>query len=474
MNFEEYAAYDGLGLADLVKRGEVKASELLDLAIARMESENPKLNAVVIPMIEDARRTLAEGPPKGPFEGVPFLIKDLMLLSKGARTTNGCRFFADQVADHDSELVSRYRRAGLVTLGKSASPEFGLTATTESKLYGATRNPWNLAHSSGGSSGGASAAVASGMVPLANASDGGGSIRIPASCCGLVGLKPSRGRMPFGPDVGEGWSGMSTVHAVSRSVRDTAALLDATDGVDVGAPYGAPPKARPYLEETKLAPGTLRIALLRETFNGAETHPDCRDAVSDAAALCESLGHKVEEARVEIDAEALSQAAQLIMAANLRSTLDDHAAVVGRAFGKEDLEDLTWIMSQAIAQRSADEYARSIRTIHRVGRVVERFFQDYDVILSPTMAAPPVEIGLMSLSNPDLAEFAAVAGRAAGYTQCFNASGHPAISLPLHWSQAGLPIGLQFAARFGDEATLIRLAAQLEEARPWFDRHPPR
>ena len=474
MNFEEYAARDGLGLAQLVKAGEVKASELLDIAIARMESENPKLNAVVIPMLDEARQSVAEGLPKGPFEGVPFLIKDLALLCKGVRTTNGCRFFADQVADHDSELVSRYRRAGLVTFGKSASPEFGLTATTESKLHGATRNPWNPEHSSGGSSGGASAAVASGMVPLANASDGGGSIRIPASCCGLVGLKPSRGRMPFGPDVGEGWSGMSTVNAVSRSVRDTAALLDATDGVDVGAPYGAPPKARAYLEETKVAPGALRIALLRETFNGAETHVDCRDGVNDAAALCESLGHRVEEAKIEIDAEALTQAAQLIMAANLRSVLDDRAAAIGRVFGKEDLEDVSWIMTQAVGERGADEYARSIRTIHGIGRVVERFFEDYDVILSPTMAAPPVEIGRMSLSNPDLGEFMAVAGRAAGYTQCFNASGHPAISLPLYWNQQGLPIGLQFAARFGDEATLIRLAAQLEQERPWFDRHPPR
>jgi len=472
MGFSDYADYDALGLAALVARGEVSAEELLDEAVERLERLNPVLNAVVIPMVDQARATLRVGLPQGPLTGVPFLLKDLALNYAGVATTHGCRIFADHVPDHDSELVSRYKRAGLVIFGKSASPEFGLTTTTESLLFGQTRNPWNLDHVAGGSSGGASAAVAAGILPIAHASDGGGSIRIPAACCGLFGVKPSRGRMPFGPDVGEGWSGMSTMHAVSRTVRDNAALLDATDGADIGAPYPAPAKARSYLEEIARSPESLRIALLTETFNGLPTHPDCREAAEDAARLCESLGHRVEPATLKIDAEILGSATQAIMGGNVTSLLEDRAAALGRELGPDDMEPFTWISVQGARERTAADYARAIRTIHSIGRTVENFLQDFDMILSPTMGAPPEKLGVPALSNPDLPELITALLTSIGYTQIFNASGHPAMSVPLCWNAAQLPIGVQFAARLGDEGNLFRLAGQLEQARPWAGRRP--
>lgn len=474
MRADEYEGNDALGLAGLIARGEVTASELLDAALARMSECNPDLNAVVIPLEEHARAAIARGLPDGPFRGVPFLIKDLALQIKGSRTTNGCRLFRDHVADHDSELVARYDRAGLVTFGRTASPEFGLTTTTESTLFGSTRNPWNRDHTSGGSSGGASAAVAAGIVPLANASDGGGSIRVPASCCGLFGMKPTRGRTPFGPDAGEGWSGMSTVHAVSRSVRDNAALLDASEGAEVGSPYWAPPKVRPYLDEVTRTPGPLRISMLTETFNGTPTHPHCVDAVEAVGKLCESLGHRVEPMKLTIDRAALGSASQAIMGANLIATLEDRAAGLGREFGPDDVEPFSWMSVQSARQRTASDYARAIRTIHSIGRTIDAHFDRFDVILTPTMGAPPERIGTLSLANPDLAAMVPALLRSVGYTQVFNASGHPAMSVPLYWSADGLPIGVQFAGRFGDEGTLFQLAGQLEAAKPWWDARPPR
>jgi len=474
MNQDEYASHDALSLAALVRSGRATPAELLDAALARQAEVDPAIHSIVIPMVDEARAAIRSGLPEGPFHGVPFLLKDLHVLYAGVRTTNGCRFFADDVPDHDSELVTRYKRAGLVIFGKTASPEFGLTTTTESLLFGQTHNPWSHAHSAGGSSGGAAAAVAAGILPAAHASDGGGSIRIPASCCGLFGLKPSRGRMPFGPDAGEGWSGMSTMHAVTRSVRDSAALLDATAGADLGAPYHAPPRARPYLDEVGAPPGRLRIALLRESFNGSPTHPDCVAAVDSAAGLCGELGHRVEEAVIRVDVPALGAASQSIMAGNLLATLEDRGQQLGRSFGRDDVESFTFIMTEAVRKRGASDYARAIRTIHTLGRQIERFLQDYDLILTPTMAVPPQKLGVLSLSNPDLETYIRSVTATVGYTQVFNASGHPAMSVPLHWSQEGLPIGVQFAARLGDEAALFRLAAQLESARPWAQRRPPR
>jgi amidase/6-aminohexanoate-cyclic-dimer hydrolase len=470
----DYESYDALALAELVQKREVKPSELLDAALARLDERNPRLNAVVIPMIEEARQAAADALPEGPFRGVPFLLKDLHLLAVGTRTTSGCRLFADFVADHDSEIVTRYRNAGLVIFGKTHSPEFGLTTTTESKLFGLTRNPWNTDFSAGGSSGGSAAAVAAGILPAANASDGGGSIRIPASCCGLFGMKPTRARTPAGPDVGEGWSGMSAVHAVSRSVRDSAALLDVTAGPDLGAPYWAPPPERPYLEEVGRPLGRLRIALHDRTFNGVETHPDCAAAVADAARLCEELGHEVEEASLSIDADLLRKATGTIIAANLRATVEDRAATLGRSFGADDLESVPYAMAMGAAETGSADYARAVRMIHDLGRQVARFLERYDTVLTPTMATPPLPLGALSLSSADFGSFLANLQKTVGFTQLFNATGNPAMSVPLAWNADGLPIGVQFAGRYGDEATLFRLAGQLEQARPWFDRRAPR
>lgn len=472
MDWNDYRGYDGLGLAELVARGDVTPEELLETALEAQAQVDPKLNSIVIDTHEEARRALEDGLPDGPFKGVPFLVKDLHLMMKGVVTSNGCRFFADAVADHDSELIKRYRAAGLVIFGKTASPEFGVTTSTESLLFGRTRNPWHPEHTAGGSSGGASAAVAGGIVPLANASDGGGSIRIPASCTGLVGMKPSRGLMPFGPDAGEGWSGMSTIHAVSRSVRDSAALLDATGGADLGAPYAAPTRERPYLEEVGRAPEPLRIALVTESFNGTDVHADCVAAAEDAANLCESLGHRVDPITLKVDREALGGATQAIIGGNLRATVERRAATLGREPGPDDLEPFTLRMYEAAATQTAADYARGQLAIHAAGRVLASVLERYDVLLTPTMGAPPEKLGVLSLANEDIGAMVGALLRSVGFTQLINGTGQPAVSLPLHWNDAGLPIGAHFVGPLGGEGLLYRLAGQLEAERPWFDRVP--
>jgi amidase/6-aminohexanoate-cyclic-dimer hydrolase len=473
MSISDYESYDAIGLAELVHSGDAKPEELLETALARCEERNPKLNAVVIPMVDEARAAIEAGLPDGPLRGVPYLLKDLHLFYEGVRTTNGCALFADNVADHDSEFVTRYKQAGLVVFGKTASPEFGLSTTTESKLFGITKNPWKDGFTAGGSSGGSASAVAAGIVPAANASDGGGSIRIPASCCGLFGLKPSRGRIPFGPDSGEGWNGMSSIHAVTRSVRDSAALLDAVCAPERGAPYAAPPQARPYLAEVGASPGKLRIALQTEAFNGVDVHADCIEAAERAAELCRGLGHEVVPAKVELDWAPLGDAARIVIAAHLRATLDARAEQLGRELVQDDVEQMAWFMARSIVERGAHEYARSVKLIHQTTRTVEGFLGEYDVLLTPTMATPPVELGKLSLSNPDVGEFVTCLAESTGFTQLLNASGHPSASLPLHWNDAGLPVGVQLTSRFGDEATLFQIGAQLEQAQPWFDRRAP-
>jgi amidase len=469
----DYEAHDAVGLAELVRRGETTPDALLDAALERIEKRNPELNAFVVPMVDEARAAIRAGLPDGPLRGVPFLVKDLHLTCAGTRTTQGSRFFEDFVADHDSELVTRYRRAGLVIFGKTTSPEFGLTTTTESRVFGATRNPWNREHTPGGSSGGASAAVAAGFLPAANASDGGGSIRVPASCTGLFGLKPTRGRTPMGPDVGEGWAGMSCVHAVTRSVRDSAALLDATAGPDVGAPYWAAEPARPFLEEVTTPPGRLRIALQRESWNGSPVHEDCTRAALSAAELCRALGHEVVEAPLPIELAVLQRSTGTIIGANLRASLLERAAALGREFTGEDLEPITFAMASGAASATSADYAAAVRGIHALGRQVSRFLRDYDALLTPTMATPPLRIGDLSLSHPEPKTLLENLNRTVGFTQLLNASGQPAMSVPLHWNAAGLPIGVQFVGRYADEATLLRLAGQLETARPWFARRAP-
>jgi amidase len=467
----EYERYDGLGLAALVKAREVSAGELLDAAIERVERRNPAVNAVVHRLYDQAKAAIAAGLPAGPFAGVPYLLKDLGLLYAGTVTSNGSRFFRDAVADHDSEIVQRMKRAGLVIFGKTNTSELGLSTSTEPKLFGQTRNPWNLAHSAGGSSGGAAAAVAAGMLPMAHASDGGGSIRIPAACCGLFGLKTTRARNPMGPDLGEGWNGASVSHAVTRSVRDSAALLDATSGPDIGDPYWAPSAKRPYLDEVGAAPGQLRIAVTTKAWNGQPVDPDCVAAVSAAASLCESLGHHVEQDTPAIDEEARGDATYIIIRAHTRAVLEARGRALGREPRSDDVEPLTWSMAESARTLSASDYAQAIGVMHRTGRVVGRFFTRYDLLLTPTMCKPPHKLGLLGPDADPEQYLPAILGTIA-FTALFNTTGTPAMSVPLHWSAAGLPIGVQFAARFGDEATLFRLAAQLEAARPWMDRRP--
>jgi len=470
--FKEYDHYDAFGLAQLVKSRQVSAAELLDEAIARVERVNPRVNAVINKLYDQARAAIDAGLPDGPLRGVPFLLKDLHALYQGSVTSNGCRFFTANLADHDTELVARYKRAGTVIFGKTNTPEFGLTVTTEPKLFGATRNPWNPEFSSGGSSGGAAAAVAAGVVPAAHASDGGGSIRIPASCCGLFGLKPTRGRNPHGPDRGEGWSGMSTEHVVTRSVRDSAVFLDATCGPDVGAPYFATPPAAPFAGEVGRDPGRLRIAFARHTPAGERIAPECDEALAEAARLLETMGHHLQEAAADFVPPELGPAFRLVIAANTRAAIENYAAAQARQPTSDEFERITWRFYEAGAQATAAEYARAVTVLHRCGRLAGRFFQRYDLLLTPTMPRAPERLGVLDMDTTDPEAYSKAVGLFTSFTAPFNATGNPAISVPLHWSAQGLPIGVQLAGRYGDEATLLRVAAQLEQARPWFQRRP--
>ena len=473
MKAEEFASIDGLGLAELVRGRHVSPSELLDAAVSQVEARNPELNAVVTKLYDHARFAIAAGLPDGPFTGVPYLLKDLGAHVSGAVTSFGTTLFKDFVVDHDSEITARLRRAGLVIFGKTNTPEMGLAASTEPRLFGPTRNPWKPSHSSGGSSGGSAAAVAAGMVPMAHATDGGGSIRIPASCCGLFGLKPTRARNPMGPDAGEGWGGASVGHAVTRTVRDSAALLDATSGPDIGDPYWAPPPARPFLEEVGRDPGRLRIAITTRPWNGQPVDAECAEAAVAAARLCERLGHHVDEATPDVDARALGDATLVIISANIRATLEARAAALGRELKPGDVERLTWARAVDGHTARAADYARSIGVVHRIGRVVARFFTRYDILLSPTMCQPPFPLGVLDLMTDDVERYTKAILGSIGFTSLFNSSGNPAMSVPLAWSRSGLPIGVQFAAPFGDEAMLFRLGAQLERAQPWSERRPP-
>lgn len=470
--FAEYESYDAMGLAELVRQGEVTPEELLDTAIASVEARNPALNAVVMKMYDEARSRIAAGLPQGPLAGVPFLLKDLGALYKGFATTFGSRFYRDFIPDHDSTLVSRYRRAGLVIFGKTNTPEFGLTVTTEPKLYGPCRNPWDLTRTSGGSSGGAAVAVAVGMVPAAQASDGGGSIRIPAACCGLFGFKPTRARIPSGPEVGEGWNGLSTYHAITRSVRDSALLLDIAAGPSPGDPYHAPATEGPFLDELGKPPGRLRIAFTTMPPSGVTVDPRCAAAVLDAGRLCEALGHKVEEASPDVDGEAFQKAMSVIIDANTAAMLDARAETVGRQPGLEDVEYITWRSAKSGREMPAAQLVQAIQAIHRTGRQMARFFQSFDVLLSPVLVQPPVPLGFLNTQTEDVKAYVNSLFQFFGFTGLFNATGQPSMSVPLYWSDENLPIGLLFSGRFGEDAMLFRLAAQLEQARPWRDRRP--
>jgi amidase/6-aminohexanoate-cyclic-dimer hydrolase len=468
----DYENYDAMGLTELVRTGETTPLELLETAVARIEAVNPAVNAVVTRMYDHARGQIEAGLPDGPFKGVPFLLKDVGLFYPGVPTTFGSRFFADFTSDRESTLSIRYRKAGLLFLGKTNVPEFAITVTTEPQLFGPCRNPWNLERTSGGSSGGAAVAVATGMVPAAHGSDGGGSIRIPASCCGLFGLKPTRGRIPAGPHMGEGWNGMSTNHAITRSVRDSALLLDISAGPSPGDPYWAPPRKGPFLEEVGKEPGKLKIAFTSVPPNNAPVDEQCIAAVHDAAGLCEDLGHHVSEAAPGINSDHLQFASGTIINANLRAMLEIRGHMLGREVQETDVEPITWAAGEAGSMTPSTDLVRAIDLIHQLGRELAGFFEDYDILLSPVLLKPPVPLGYLDTTLKDTKEYMERLYSFFGFTGLFNATGQPAMSVPLYWTPDNLPVGLQFAGRFGEEALLFRLAAQLEKARPWKDRRP--
>jgi len=471
MAIDDFGDYDAVGLADLVRRKQVTALELLEAAIERTDRVNPQLNAVVVRHDDYARDQIEIGLPEGPFTGVPFLLKDLDLIA-GTRTTFGASLYKDHVADHTGTLAQRFLDAGLTVFGKSASPEFGLMPTTESRLHGPTRNPWNLDHSAGGSSGGAAAAVAARILPVAHASDGGGSIRIPAAACGVFGLKPTRARNPLGPDRGEGWGGFACGHVVSISVRDSAVMLDALHGPEPSSPYVAPPPERPFADEVGRDPGRLRIAFTDTSPFGEPIDPEVAAAVRDAAAMLAGLGHEVEQRAPVLPADPAAVIATIV-AANTGLSVRLAEQAFGRAVTDRDFEILTLASAARAGQASGIDYVAAQLAAFQISRSLAEFFMGCDVFLSPTLCTPAQRIGEIDTMSNDLSHIGPALRRYMPGTSMFNMSGQPAMSVPLAWSGNGLPIGISFAARFGDEATLLRLAGQLEQERPWKARRPP-
>jgi amidase len=476
MQLHEYAQYDGVGLAELLRRKEVKSSELVGLALSAIEKINPEINAVIGLIIDNAGQVNEENLPRGPFQGVPFLIKDLVVHAAGIPSDSGSRLLENVVLDYDTELMARFKKAGLVTIGRTNTPEFGLNVTTEPVLHGPSKNPWDTSRSTGGSSGGSAAAVAARIVPWAHANDGGGSIRIPASSCGLVGLKPTRSRVSLGPDFGEAVLGFAVEHVVTRTVRDSAAMLDAIQGPAVGDPYIIAPPARAYLDEVSSPPGSLRIAFTTTGWNGAKSDPVCVQAVEDTARLLESLGHTVVEAAPQVDFDALLAACVPAWTGWVASAVEGARQLLGRNPSADNLEATSWACYQhGLNEVSGLDVLNALTVFNQVNRGVGAFMQDYDVLLCPTLHAPPVELGFYDANDSSLDAKGWIDKLFHGFalfTGLFNTTGQPAISLPLQESGTGLPIGIHFAARFGDEATLLRLAGQLEQAKPWIDRKP--
>jgi amidase/6-aminohexanoate-cyclic-dimer hydrolase len=471
MAFKEYGNYDAVGLADLVRKKQVTARELLDEAIVRTGKVDPQINAVVVKHHDYAQRQIDRGLPDGPFTGVPFLLKDLEFL-EGTRTTSGASIYRAHIANHTNTLAQRFLDAGLTIFGKSSTPEFGLMPTTESRLFGPTRNPWNLEHSSGGSSGGAGAAVAARIVPVAHASDGGGSIRIPASASGVFGLKPTRARNPIGPERGEGWSGFSCGHVLSISVRDSAVMLDAIHGPEPSSPYVAPTPERPFAEEVGRDPGRLRIAFTDKSPYGDAIDLEIAAAVREIATLLAGLGHYVEERAPPLAADpAVVMAA--IVSANTGLAVQQAERQFGRAMTDGDIEILTLATAHNARKATGIDYTAAQLNAFRISRGLATFFEACDVFLCPTLCTPPLRIGELNPMSHDLSHISPILRRYIPATSMFNMSGQPAMSVPLAWNAAGLPLGMMFAARFGDEATLFRLAAQLEQERPWKQRLPP-
>lgn len=465
---------DATAQAELVKRGEISPIELVDEAINRIEKLNSELNAVIHPLFDKARAAAAAQIPEGPFKGVPFLLKDLMAPSKGDPYHYGTRFLkdADWTAPEDAYLVGKFREAGFIFLGRTNAPELGAWTTTEPQSYGPTRNPWDTSRSTGGSSGGSAAAVASGMVPAAHANDGGGSIRIPASECGLVGLKPTRGRTSLGPDFGESWQGLVAENALTRTVRDTAAILDAIAGPMPGDPYFAAPPSRPYSQEAGADPGKLRIGMLIKAAT-AEVTPDCAAAAEKTARLLADLGHVVEDSHPQAMEEDLTEPVLTLITAAQARDLEYWGEKLGRKIGPEDVDSDNWAVAEMGWEVTATKYLAAITALHAWSRRMAQWWASgYDLLLTPTIPEPPPALGdcVPDPSMP-LAGFLR-SGQLVPFTMPFNVTGQPAISLPLHWNDDGHPIGVQLVAAYGREDLLIRVAAQLEQAAPWADRWP--
>ncbi|PKN64424.1 MAG: amidase [Deltaproteobacteria bacterium HGW-Deltaproteobacteria-10] len=491
--FVEYDQYDAVGLAKLVREKKISPAELCEEAINRIEKLNPILNAVINPMFDMGRETVKKSLPDGPFTGVPFLLKDLISAYSGVKLTSGCRAYKDYIPDYDSELVKRFKKSGLIALGKTNTPEFGLMGITEPELYGPTRNPWNIEHTPGGSSGGSAAAVASGMVPMASGGDGGGSIRIPSAFCALFGLKPTRGRTPTGPKYGELWQGAAIEHVLTRSVRDNAAMLDAICGADVGAPYIIKPPERPYTDEINCETGSLKIAFNTESPLGTGTHEYCKEAVMQTAKLLQNLGHNVEEARPELDGIRLANSYFTLYFGEIAADIELARSVLKKKVSRSDFEIATWFFGQLGHHYTAFDFVRAMREWDIAARVMGQFHLKYDLFLTPTVAAPPAKIGellpksyekvaMKILSVLNLGFLAKASGMVnqiaiqtlakTPFTQLANFTGQPAMNVPLQWDKKGMPCGVQFIAPFGDEATLFRLASQLEKVKPWFDKRP--
>jgi amidase len=488
----DYTDHDATALADLVRRGEITPAELLDDALAALERVEPTLHGTVHRLDERARKQVAGELPDGPFRGVPFVIKDMDGFLAGEPCSMGCRFLAGFVPSETAEVLRRLERAGLVFIAKTNCPELGLLGTTEPELHGPTHNPWAVDHSPGGSSGGTAALVAARVVPMGHGGDGGGSLRIPASMCGLFGFKATRGRVPAGPGAGEYWGGFATAGVITRSVRDSAAILDAIAGPEPGAPYCAPPAARPFRDEVRAPVGRLRVAFTAGSLYGKAIDRECQAAVTDAAKLLEDLGHDVVEATPPIDREKLTRAYLVQMGASVARDMESFAAWMGRDPDPDGFEPLTWMIGQLGRGLSAVDLERSRHAMHEAGRVMAKFHERYDVLLCSPLGVPPPRTGDWALRRAELLQLAVVRrvpvrpilnGVLDGFadrgfemvpnTMLFNQTGQPAMSVPLHWSPKALPIGVQVSAAFGNDAVLFRLAAQLEEARPWADRRPP-
>lgn len=469
ISIEEYASYDGLGLAELVERGDVTASELRDAAIAAIEAKNPALNAVLQILKEESSEEIRQGLPQGPFRGVPFGIKEFVLHAAGVRFDLGSRIAEGTVLPHDTALMSRFRQAGLVTVATTQTPEFGFCTTTESVLHGPVHNPWKPGFTPGGSSGGSAAAVAAGILPLAHANDGGGSIRVPASCCGLVGLKPSRDRIPSGPDVSDPLFGAATEFALTKSVRDTAALLDCVAGPDIGASGHPVPPARPFVEEVRANVEPLRFAWTTTLPSGQQIDPECRLAVENTVKLLESLGHKGTEASPEYSWDEFLQSTATMWATAMAAMIDGFGGLNGRTPSPDNLEAATWAAYQDGKKTSAEALMGALAHINVLSRSFGTFFEQFDVWVTPTISSRPLAHGELDQNRAGIstAEWAEQVFGWCCFSPQLNNTGLPGISLPLHMSADGLPVGVQIAGPLGSESTLIRLASQLEQARPW-------